>query len=913
MKKSLCLGVIAVAVTGAVWAHSGDPVLRYVATDGKDTGQCEVAKAPCRSLNYALKQATKGDEIRVADGSYHMKGDARFSLLTGIVTVKTGYSRKDGFQQQQKDGKVVLTGIPTEFQDDLMRRGFAVVQDSKAADFDHGDAEQLALYKAMTQKIEGAAPCVDGKAGIYNCNKMELLSHIPLNEFSINPTFANDIWGFVDKNDNHEYIAIGLDTGTSFIDVTDPKHPREAGSVRGNTNDWRDISIYQFFDTSANRWKSYAYVTSEGQGLQLLDLTELPNRVIDRGTITSYFSSAHTLYINTDYAYGTVVEGMTPNLYIAGASSAGGSWQSLDLVDPLAPKRIWVRSNLTRADGEYMHDATGMLITDSRTSQCAPGHNPCEILFDFNERSLDIWDTTDKLNPVRLVKSPYSGARYSHSGWYSKDKRYMFLNDELDERDLGHATRLRTFDISDLKNPAVVASVDGPTHAIDHNTYTIGDRSYISHYRRGVVMMDVTDPLHITEVASFDTSAAFSDDSPNFNGAWGVYPFLPSGTVGVSDIEGGLYLVRYTDPVVAIKETNLSVKESAGTVSVKLLRRGDSSAALSVNYATVADTAADSDYTATSGVVSWGTGDISEKTVNIALTQDTANEGIERFKLVLSNASAGASLGQHEALIAVRDKMAGSLGFTVSTLSVNESANSATISVARSNGSEGAVSIDFATQSGTASAADFTASSGSLNWAEGDSSTKTIVIPIANDSDVESAETFQVLLSNPTGSAAAGISTVVVTILDNDTVELRAGSLGLSVTNVTVQEDAGQATLTVTRTDGSDGDVTVDYTTEADSAGSSDFTATNGRLSWSNGDSSAKTITVAINNDNVEEGDESFDVVLSNATGGASTGNTRAEITIPANDKDSDGGGSVPVLMLLASSGLLFLRRRHRV
>ena len=543
MKRLSLLGLL---ITGVVHAHSAPHVTRFVASDGVDQGNCDQPQAPCRSFDYVFAKSSKGDNVKVAQGNYHLRGESRFAVLSGVISVEGGYSRRDAYAQRSAANTTFLSGVPADYATALSRKGFETVQDAKAGDFapDSAEQKQFAAYRKMTEKVEGEAACVNGKAGAYACNKMDLLSHIPLGEFSKPAGEANDIWGFVDKNDNHEYILIGLDVGTAVVDVTDPKHPKEVGTIGGVVNEWRDIAVYQYFDSTTNRWKSYAYITSEGvQGLQIIDLTSLPNAVKDAGTISTYFTRAHTLYINTDYAYGTAVNGLTPTLYIAGANVNGGSWQALDLVDPLLPKQIFQRAGAARS--EYMHDATGMLLTDARVDQCAPGHNPCEILFDYNERSLVIWDTTDKTNPVKLSDTPYTQVGYTHSGWYSKDKMYLFLNDELDESDFRIPTALRTFDISNLKAPTVVAQFNGPTHAIDHNTYVVGDYSYISHYRRGVVMMNVKDPVHISEEGYFDTSAAYSDDSATFHGAWGVYPFLPSGTIAVSDLEGGLYLVKY--------------------------------------------------------------------------------------------------------------------------------------------------------------------------------------------------------------------------------------------------------------------------------------------------------------------------------------------------------------------------------
>ena len=82
----------------------------------------------------------------------------------------------------------------------------------------------------------------------------------------------------------------------------------------------------------------------------------------------------------------------------------------------------------------------------------------------------------------------------------------------------------------------------GPTPgAIDHNGYVRGNRYYMSNYTRGFNhFRHYRSNTSLSEVGFFDTYPP--SDNASFNGAWGVYPFLPSGTILVSDINSGLYI-----------------------------------------------------------------------------------------------------------------------------------------------------------------------------------------------------------------------------------------------------------------------------------------------------------------------------------------------------------------------------------
>ena len=73
----------------------------------------------------------------------------------------------------------------------------------------------------------------------------------------------------------------------------------------------------------------------------------------------------------------------------------------------------------------------------------------------------------------------------------------------------------------------------------------------------------------------------------------------------------------------------------------------------------------------------------------------------------------------------------GTIALTSATYSVGEAGPTVTITATRTGGSDGAVSVDYATSDGTATAgSDYTAASGTLNWSDGDAANKTFNISI---------------------------------------------------------------------------------------------------------------------------------------------------------------------------------------
>jgi hypothetical protein len=94
--------------------------------------------------------------------------------------------------------------------------------------------------------------------------------------------------------------------------------------------------------------------------------------------------------------------------------------------------------------------------------------------------------------------------------------------------------------------------------------------------------------------------------------------------------------------------------------------------------------------------------------------------------------------------------------------------------VTRADGSDGAISVQYASSDGSATAgSDYTAGNGTLNWADGDADTKTFTVAILDDSDEEADETITLTLTSPGGGAALGNPAVAeLTIVDDDTDEV---------------------------------------------------------------------------------------------------------------------------------------------
>src|SRR6185369_938818 len=128
-----------------------------------------------------------------------------------------------------------------------------------------------------------------------------------------------------------------------------------------------------------------------------------------------------------------------------------------------------------------------------------------------------------------------------------------------------------------------------------------------------------------------------------------------------------------------------------------------------------------------------------------------------------------------------------------STYSVAENGATATITVKRVGGSNGAVSVTVATSNGTATAgSDYTTVSQVVNFANGDAADKTVSIPILDDAVYEGDETVNLALSNAAGGATLGTpNTAVLTITDNEAPPV--GTLQFSLSTYSVAENGATA------------------------------------------------------------------------------------------------------------------------
>jgi len=350
---------------------------------------------------------------------------------------------------------------------------------------------------------------------LFESSQARMLSWISSVEMAGTPQNSNDIWGYVSPR-GREYAIVGLLTGTAFVEVTDPVEPRVVAFVPGEPSDWRDMAVYDRFDYSVNE---------SGGGVQIIDL-----RRIDRGQVSvvsnltdAGLRTAHNIYVNPDSGYA----------YLLGSNISRGGLVAVDLRNPQVPVVEPISWNTA-----YVHDVH--VVTYQR------GRNKGrEIAFAFTgPLGLHIIDVTDKAAPATLAHLRYANATYGHSGALSPDGRFLYVNDELDERFSNSVDEMTTYvvRVGNLSNPVLIRQIGWGISAIDHNSMVQNGRLYISAYTGGLRIIDISEPKQPRALGFFDTHP--ETDLGLFTGAWGVFAGFPSGNVIVSDIARGLFVVR---------------------------------------------------------------------------------------------------------------------------------------------------------------------------------------------------------------------------------------------------------------------------------------------------------------------------------------------------------------------------------
>ncbi|HWH69046.1 MAG TPA: Calx-beta domain-containing protein, partial [Candidatus Sulfotelmatobacter sp.] len=232
------------------------------------------------------------------------------------------------------------------------------------------------------------------------------------------------------------------------------------------------------------------------------------------------------------------------------------------------------------------------------------------------------------------------------------------------------------------------------------------------------------------------------------------------------------------------------------------------------------------------------------------------------------------------------DTAPGQFIFSQTNYVVGEGDGNAIISVVRTNGRAGVVSVAFNTLPGSATPGlKYLSTNGVLTFADNEI-VKRFAVRILEETQVEGAQNLAIALSNPTGgSSIVGTNPVTLTILDDD--------LGVSFASYVsiASETNGLVTLDVLRMNNTNVTTQVSYaTTNGTATAGLNYVTTSGTLTFKPGES-RKSISISLLYDARVTGDLTFGVGLFNPTSGA-------QLAVPS---------SANVVILDVDSGLRFL------
>jgi hypothetical protein len=422
------------------------------------------------------------------------------------------------------------------------------------------------------------ATCENGlAAGTFACSGVDLLSFVPMAEMGGAAPLGNhplgggasDLWGWTDSQTGDEYVIMGKTNGAALFRVTDPTNPLFLGQIPNNSPgqlQWHDIKVY----------KDHAFIVSESvaHGINVFDLTRLRGVTKAQSWLpdTNYPTafSAHNIAINEETGYAYLVGG---NNGLAAPDQCLSGLHMVDIRNPKLPvfagchatgegrgTAVGAANIVAGLAGEQIEQSPVSYIHDT---QCVVYRGPDadytgkELCFNSSEDHMSVVDVTNKLLPKQIAKVSYPGVVYAHQGWLTDDMSHFIMGDEVDEGETTDTTRTLIFDVTDLDKASFVAAHDHGNSARDHNMYVKDGLVYQSNYAAGLRVLDTAEAPQgrLSEVAFFDSFPAH--DEPEYVGTWSNYPYFASGTIAVSGIDDGLFLLKVQDDVLAENETKV--------------------------------------------------------------------------------------------------------------------------------------------------------------------------------------------------------------------------------------------------------------------------------------------------------------------------------------------------------------------
>jgi choice-of-anchor B domain-containing protein len=329
---------------------------------------------------------------------------------------------------------------------------------------------------------------------------------------SVTGAYYNDVWGLTWRG--KEYAAVGSAAGLHIIDVADCRQVAfKAGKNASPFVYHRDVKTY----------KNYLYVVAQESeaSLQVFDFSYLPDSLhLVWESSSAELATAHSLFIDTN-------AGRLYASTVAGTTTGADALRIYSLANPELP----VRTHRIGAPQGILSPVHTVFARRDTAFLSVSNYGYLVATFGPNDTFKIIGGTTS-----------YPSQGYTHSSWVN-DAGYGVLADETG------GLPLKIINTRNLPQVSVVSTFspcNGDT-CTPHNPFLVGNTAFISHYYQGVQIYDITNREEAVRVGYYDTSPGTARQS--YGGAWGCYPYLPSGKVLVSDMQRGLFVLDASDAI----------------------------------------------------------------------------------------------------------------------------------------------------------------------------------------------------------------------------------------------------------------------------------------------------------------------------------------------------------------------------
>ncbi|MDX2171816.1 MAG: choice-of-anchor B family protein [Bacteroidota bacterium] len=350
-------------------------------------------------------------------------------------------------------------------------------------------------------------------------------------------------WGWTNPLDNKEYAIACSQTGTYWIDVTNPATPTVCAFKAGASTNatWRETKTYQ----------NYCYVVSDDNsatGLQIFDMSTLPTTVTLVSHNQNLFKRGHACWVDGN------------KLYVSGVTYSVGGTSSMDvysLATPTAPVLLR-RLNQDYNFITYVHDE--FVRNDTVYASCG-------------YQGLYVFKYNTGLNTFTQLGSltGYTTSAYNHATSLTPDGHTLVMLDEVPA-----SLPVKIVDVSNLSNINIVATTNQYTATTPHNPWVVNNQyCFISSYKEGTQLYDISNPSAPFLAGYFDTYFQGGGNTGSwaggaYNGQWGLYAYFPSKNIFALDMTNGVFMLSthlFANPEINLQANSNNIIDGSSTTS----------------------------------------------------------------------------------------------------------------------------------------------------------------------------------------------------------------------------------------------------------------------------------------------------------------------------------------------------------